>query len=125
MTRRPMARCDVFDVVTVPFPYTDRPVRQHRPALVVAEYRQTGVPVLLWVLMITSARHRRRSGDVEVSDFAASGLPVPSIVRSAKIATIEETATRRIGSLPLQDRPAVARAVAERLGNVLRADKRI
>jgi len=27
---------DAWDIIKVPFPYTDRPVRQRRPALVVA-----------------------------------------------------------------------------------------
>jgi mRNA interferase MazF len=27
---------EVWDIVKVPFPYTDRPVRQRRPALVIA-----------------------------------------------------------------------------------------
>jgi len=32
-----MPTFDRFDVVSVPFPYTDRPVRQRRPALVVSQ----------------------------------------------------------------------------------------
>ena len=31
-----MATFKPWEVVKVPFPYTDRPVRQHRPALVIA-----------------------------------------------------------------------------------------
>jgi hypothetical protein len=34
-----MAIFDLWDIVKVPFPYTDRPVRQRRPALV-AETRR-------------------------------------------------------------------------------------
>src|SRR5439155_19540166 len=33
---RVMANFEPWDIVRVPFPYTDRPVRQRRPALVIA-----------------------------------------------------------------------------------------
>ena len=78
------------DVVRVPFPYTDGEARQHRPALVVA---QTGPGessgLLLWVLMITSAENRGWAGDVAIPDAAAAGLPAPSVIRCAKIVTID------------------------------------
>ena len=46
-----MPRFERWTVVSVPFPYVERPIRQRRPALVVL----TGLGVaqdLLWVLMI-------------------------------------------------------------------------
>lgn len=39
--------------------------------------------------MITSAANRGWLGDVEILDLEQAGLPAPSVVRSAKIATIE------------------------------------
>jgi len=75
---------DVWDLVKVPFPYTNRPVRQRRPALVVAIPEAPGGPQLLWVLMVTSAANRGWPGDATVSDLAAAGLPVASVVRCAK-----------------------------------------
>ncbi len=107
-----MAGCEVWDVIKVPFPYTDRPVQQSRPALVIGRHHEAGSPALLWVLMITSASHRRWVGDVAVSDLAVAGLPAASIVRSAKIATIEGQDAARIGCLPVADRLAVREQVA-------------
>lgn len=78
------------EVVRVPFPYTDGEARQHRPALVVAQTGPSkGSRLLLWVLMITSAENRGWSGDVAIPDAAAAGLPAPSVIRCAKIATID------------------------------------
>jgi len=115
-----MASSEVWDIVKVPFPYTNRrPVQQHRPALVVAQHRAAGSQALLWVLMITSASHRRWRGDFEISDVAAAGLPVASIVRSAKIATIEASDAERIGRLPESDRRAVREHVAGELALLL------
>lgn len=46
------------DVVRVPFPYTDKATRQHRPALVVSHGDLGEGQPLLWVAMITSAENR-------------------------------------------------------------------
>src|SRR5579872_5765942 len=100
-TGEPMPSFEPWDVVKVPFPYTDRPVRQWRPALVIAAggllETEHG---LLWVLMITSAENRGWPSDVSVSVLPTSGLPAPSVIRCSKIATIEAREAERIGSLP-------------------------
>ncbi len=99
-----MAACKVWDLVKVSFPYTNRPVQQRRPALVVATPYAQGGPNLLWVLMVTSAGNRGWLGDVAISDLAEAGLPAPSVVRPAKVATIEAGDAERIGCLPRADR---------------------
>jgi mRNA interferase MazF len=98
---------EAWDIIKVPFPYTDRPVRQRRPALVVAASALQAEHGLLWVLMITSAENRGWPGDVDISDLTHSGLSAESVVRTAKIATLEAKHAERIGSLALIDRRAV------------------
>jgi mRNA interferase MazF len=102
-----MPAFEAWDVIKVPFPYRDRPVRQRRPALVVAANDLEAAHGLLWVVMITSAENRGWLGDVGVSDLAYAGLPAESVVRTAKIATIEAKDAERLGSLPPADRRAV------------------
>jgi mRNA interferase MazF len=111
-----MAGFEPWDVVRVPFPYTDRPVRQWRPAVVVAGGRLAATHGLLWVLMVTSAENRRWPEDVVVSDPALAGLPAPSVVRTAKIATIDAEDAERIGALPRADRRKVVGHIAQILG---------
>ncbi|HEX4113340.1 MAG TPA: type II toxin-antitoxin system PemK/MazF family toxin [Stellaceae bacterium] len=113
-----MASFSIWDIVKVPFPYTDRPVRQRRPALVAAAGGVETEHGLLWVLMITSAENRRWADDVPVSNAAAAGLPAPSLVRCAKIATIEARDAERIGVLPSVDRPMVAQRIARIVGGL-------
>jgi mRNA interferase MazF len=102
-----MPAFEPWDVIKVPLPYTDRPIRQRRPALVVSADGLQAAHGLLWVVMITSAENRGWHGDVGVSDLAYAGLPAESVVRTAKIATIEAKDAERLGSLPLADRRAV------------------
>jgi mRNA interferase MazF len=116
-----MADFDAWDVLKVPFPYTNRPVRQRRPALVVSSGISKDAPHLLWVLMITSAQHRGWPGDVLITDLDGSGLPAPSIVRAAKIAAIEAADAERIGALPAADRTAVLAHLRSALARVLRS----
>lgn len=87
------------DVVKVPFPYTDKATRQRRPALVITAGPLQLDHSVLWVLMITSAKNRGWTGDVSVSALAKAGLPVPSVIRTAKIATIEARDAEPLGKL--------------------------
>lgn len=105
----------VWDVVRLPFPYTDRPVRQHRPAVVVAMPGMQAQLGVLWALMITSAENRGWPGDVVVSDLLAAGLPAPSLVRTEKVATIDIGDAERIGRLPEADRRAVTALLRQHL----------
>lgn len=99
------------DVIKVPFPYTDRPTRQYRPALVVAAGDLESEHGLLWVVMITSAENRRWPDDVTIGDLKATGLPAPSVIRTAKIATIEASDAAKLGRIST----ALNRQVADRL----------
>lgn len=105
------------DIVRVPFPYTDRDVRQHRPALIISGGALGDEGRFLWVLMITSAEHRRWPGDVDMgARHEEAGLPSPSLVRTAKIATVEASRISPIGRLPddlfVAVRKEAARALA-------------
>jgi len=113
-----MAGFEVWQIVRVPFPYLNRPVRQYRPALVVACHAAEGMPDLLWVLMITSARHRRWAGDIEIVDLATAGLPAPSMIRTMKVATIEASEAERIGVLPNAARKSVTALVKAALSGL-------
>ena len=106
------------DVIKVPFPYTDRSTRQSRPALVVSAGGIEDAHGLLWVVMITSAENRGWPGDVQVSNPALAGLPVPSVIRAAKIATIEAADATKLGRVS----PAMFRQVAKRLAGELGLD---
>lgn len=56
---------------------------------------------------------RRWSGDVPVPNLERAGLPAPSVVRTAKIATLEANAASRIGYLEEADRQKSAKESAD------------
>ena len=110
-----MPSFEAWDVVAVPFPYTDRPVRQRRPALVIASNKLESDHGLLWVLMITSAENRGWPGDVPISDLSLAGLPVPSVIRTAKIATIEAKEAEKLGTVGPEVRATVEKRTISHL----------
>ncbi len=93
-----------FDVVVLPFPYSDKLAEQRRPTLVVSRTELVANTGQLWVAMITTSK-RERFGDALIVDFEAAGLPLASRLRASKLATVEAAhVIRRLGALSDQDR---------------------
>ena len=110
-----MTRFNAGDIVRVLFPHVDSDVRRYRPAVVVSDGCIGPDGLLIWAAMITSARRPSWPGDVMIDDHAASRLPIPSKVRTSKIATLEAGSTERIGRLI---RDALAAVQQETFKNV-------
>ncbi|HEY3919531.1 MAG TPA: type II toxin-antitoxin system PemK/MazF family toxin [Stellaceae bacterium] len=107
-----------WDVLKVPFPYHARPALEYRPVLVVAGGRLEAAHGLLWVVMITAAGHAAWPADVPITDLRSAGLPAPSVVRCAKIATISTADAQKIGVLLRPaERAAIARNIAGAVGS--------
>lgn len=111
-----MATFEQGDVVKVPFPYTDRSTRQSRPALVVSTRSLEDSHRLVWVVMITSAENRGWSGDVQVTDLSLAGLPASSLIRTAKIATIDAADATKLGKVSAATLRKVLAALRQDLG---------
>lgn len=108
-------RNDPYDVIVVPFPYSDRLAEKRRPAIVISSKRLKPHR-LVWIAMVTSASNESWSCDVAIADSAKAGLPAASVVRTAKIACIDPARIqRRLGRL---DREAI-RAVQQKLKGFL------
>jgi len=111
-----MATFKQGDVVKVPFPYTDRSTRQSRPALIVSSGSFEDRHGLVWVAMITSAENRGWSGDVPISARSLAGLPAPSLIRTAKIATIDAADATKLGRISVASLRKVLEAIGRNLG---------
>ncbi len=109
-----------FDVVVVPFPFTDRAAVKRRPALALSDSAAFDAKVGQSVLaMITSAEHSDWPLDTAITDLKAAGLPSPSIVRMKLFTLDHQLILRKAGSLGAKDRAAVARSVHRLLKPVL------
>ena len=104
------------DVIKDPSPYTDRSTRQYRPALVVSIGGIEASHQLLWAVMITSAENRGWPTDVAISNHEQAGLPAPSVIRTAKIATIEVADATKLGKIPAALVKQVIGKVSRELG---------
>ena len=106
-----------FEVVRVPFPFTDRGAAKNRPALVLSDPQAFGVPSGHSVMaMITSASNAPWPLDCAVRDLQSAGLPSPSVVRF-KLFTLDHRLVRgEIGKLSEADAAAVRQRLAQLLG---------
>jgi len=103
---------DQFDVVVVPFPFTDRTSNKRRPALVVSNATQFNTLMGQSVLaMITSAKNSDWPLDTEISDLDSAGLPSASLVRMKLFTLDHQLVIRKAGSLSRHDQTAVTTAL--------------
>lgn len=107
---------DAFDVVVVPFPFTDRSTTKRRPALVLSDAKafnkQVGQSVLA---MITSARNSDWPLDVEIADLDSAGLPSSSVVRMKLFTLDDQLVIRKAGALAKSDRKCVVAMLCQLL----------
>jgi mRNA interferase MazF len=104
---KPMPTYRQFDVVVVPFPFTDRAATKRRPALVLSSgLFNSGIGHSV-MAMITTASHSVWPLDVDIANLGDAGLKTPSILRM-KLFTIDHRLIQRhIGHLSLQDQKSV------------------
>ena len=102
--KQPIMIYNAFDVVRVPFPFTDKQAEKNRPALVLSSdkefNRSAGHSVMA---MITSASHNPWPLDCTIKDLVSAGLPSASIIRF-KLFTLDHRLIRgRLGKLSEMD----------------------
>ena len=83
-----------------------------RPALIVSRSFDAPTSALYYAMMITSAANRGWPDDISLeADHADFGLPRPSLIRVAKIASIAATDASLLGRLRGMKLEAVAEIV--------------
>ena len=113
--------CKPFDVVVVPFPFTDRATVKRRPALVLSDV--TGFNAVIGqslLAMITSARHSAWPFDTSIADLPAAGLSAASVVRMKLFTLDNQLIIRKAGALAPRDRKAAVEALRGLLKTVLK-----
>jgi mRNA interferase MazF len=100
------------EVALVRFPFSDLATAKKRPALILAETVRSPRHRLATLAMITSqVESLRLEGDVLLADWKGAGLLHPSLLRLAKIATVDaELVDKVIGKLTSRDLGATREA---------------
>ena len=104
----------MYDIVVVPFPFTDQNIDKKRPALVLSDYdvfnKLTGNCVLA---MITSAKNPDWPLDTNIGSIKKAGLPSPSKVRMKLFTLDNRFIIKKIGALSAKDQKAVKKSLQE------------
>ncbi|HUW50547.1 MAG TPA: type II toxin-antitoxin system PemK/MazF family toxin [Sulfuricella sp.] len=94
-----------YDVVTVPFPFTDSAMQKRRPALVLSDHATFNAKIGHSVMaMITSEKNAPWPLDVKIGDLKQAGLPAPSVVRTKLFTLDHRFVVAKIGVLSNADR---------------------
>jgi len=94
-----------YDVVKVPFPFTDRQANKYRPALIISSASKFNNSVSHSVMaMITSAKHSAWLLDTPIVDIESAGLPISSIIRLKLFTLDHRLIISTLGALSNQDR---------------------
>lgn len=106
-----------YDIVVVPFPFTDRTSTIRRPALVLSAAdpfgRETGQCLLA---MITRAARSAWPYDVALTELEGTGPRVAGVVRMKLFTLDASLVLRRIGALGEADQAAVSSVLGAHLG---------
>ncbi|MBM3790426.1 MAG: type II toxin-antitoxin system PemK/MazF family toxin [Acidobacteria bacterium] len=112
MTGMPIGAYDRFEVVAIPFPFTESERARRRPALVLSSADSFSSRIGHSVMaMITSAENEPWPLDVEIRDLRAAGLPARSIVRMKLFTIDHRLIVKKLGSLSAADGSLVLRSL--------------
>ncbi len=101
-----------FDVIVVPFPFTDSSRTKRRPALVLSQKNDFGSKIEQSVLaMITSQKNDPWPLDVPIKNKKQSGLTAPSVVRMKLFTLDNRLILRKIGHLSKTDQNQVKKSL--------------
>lgn len=103
-----------FDVVIVPFPFTDSDKAKRRPALVLSSHKNFNSEVDHSILvMITSARNKPWPLDTIIEDPTAAGLPKSCTIRMKFFTLDHRLIINKIGTLSIKDQKAFKKIFAK------------
>ena len=96
-----------FEVVVVPFPFTDTNISKRRPALALSSETFNSALQQSVIAMITSQKNAPWPFDIPLQHLKEAGLPAPSVVR-LKLFTLDHRLIQdTVGRLSAEDEEAV------------------
>lgn len=102
-----------FDIVAVPFPFTDRDALKRRPALVISNQRFNQRHKQLVLAMITTVTEDVWPSDVSFADWQEAGLKVACHFRLKLFTLDQNLVLKSIGHLSPKDIQSVQAVLTE------------
>lgn len=103
-----------FDVVVVPFPFTDSAQTKRRPALILSKSECFNTKIEHSVsAMITSQKNESWPLDCPIVNKKQSGLTAPSVVRMKLFTLDNRFILRKIGRLSKKDQSQVKKRLSQ------------
>ncbi len=102
-----------FELVVLPFPFSDSLDQKKRPALVVSANSFNSTAKHIVVGMVTTAKRSQWPLDIAISDLDAAGLAVPCIVRMKFFTADHRLILRKLGRLSPEDQQRVQSGLSE------------
>ncbi len=96
-----------FDIVLVPFPFTDNNVSKKRPALVLSNQNYQIKTNHLILAMITSAKNSRWENDFPIKALESTGLNTNCVIRYKIFSLDERIILKKIGAVSLKEQKEI------------------
>jgi mRNA interferase MazF len=108
--KKPIKTYDSFEVVLVPFPFTESINSKKRPALVLSSSLHFNMKAGSSVMaIITTATHHPWPLDIPIMNLEAAGLPTASIIRMKLFTLDHRLILKKLGLLHATDQSQVAK----------------
>lgn len=104
--QKPTKTYDLYEVVKVPFPFTDSKTTKMRPALIISSAKHFNAKLGMSVMtMITSIKPSQDlwPTDLVIEDLKIASLPAPSIIRFKMFTLDHRLIVARLGKLGKKD----------------------
>lgn len=104
---------NAFDIVAIPFPFTERDATKRRPALVISNTLFNKKHNQLILAMITTATENVWRSDVSLTHWQKAGLKVACHFRMKLFTLDQSLILKKIGHLTSQDTQSVQAVLAQ------------
>ncbi|MEQ9308269.1 MAG: type II toxin-antitoxin system PemK/MazF family toxin [Balneolaceae bacterium] len=96
-----------WDIVLLPFPYTDLSSSKRRPTVVISpESYNSGLDIML-LFLTSNLNTDRKEGDYELVQWQEAGLPKPSKTRMKIMTLDKDFVIKKIGEIQSLDKAAL------------------
>lgn len=104
-----------FDIVLVPFPFTDKNTTKKRPAIVLSNSNYQIKNNHLILAMITSAKNSEWESDLPIKEIEPTGLKTQCVIRYKIFSLDERIILKKIGTVSDSEKKKVKENLLKQL----------